>query len=104
MVEQRNSFPQAVPSSICVTCHVSMDSLQSQPSRKASSQGSREQHPPEPRGSFARRSVCSGRETYVVAGEVVDSGLGQHAVVCVVLAAVAFLRGLDETYTRAQTS
>lgn len=83
MVEQRKSFPQAVPSSICT---------QGKPRSQYTLL-----YPPKPQDTGlllwaavlsandgtdrADRSTRVSGKTYVVAGEVVDAGLGKHGVV-----------------------
>lgn len=89
MVEQRKSFPQAVPSSIYMGSQYKC-SLQSQPHVKTwetSSQGSKVMLSTLRALTKLPIAGCgmvyvSWGWSYVVAGEVVDSGLGQHAVVC----------------------
>lgn len=105
MVEQRKSFPQAVPSSICVGCDVSIGSLQSHRWRKLLLRAQESSTLQSLEAPSLGARVVSGREAYVVAGEVVDSSLGQHAVVCnsISLCAKPSRFGCM-TYTRAQTS
>jgi len=111
IVEQRKSFPQAVPSSICITHHKSAIVFPSTARWvEAASQGSREWCSPSRAMtalSLGVAGMCSvGREAHVVAGEVVDVGLGEHAVVYPARQRKFTRLELFDTptYTRAQTS